>query len=388
VPALPPPSTDAAPLVNPYAAPEAELPAPPAPPAASATGALHVMIALSLLVVSWSLAVGLNSILLGALGFVGAVVVAVLGLIKSTGALGASAFLGLRLGVKGTCLALFGLVGNGLLLLMGAGLTLLATFGFSRGRQLRRFGRVMLPRLEQDGRWTAVRLSPEISAPERAGVAAQWRENGRTEHASVAAFARLTLDLMGLGAPPALIAASNRDALDEIRHTELCYSLARSLDGQAVSPAAFPEAARAKTLPKNRTLALATLAVDSLVDGALHEGVSARVIAKLAKRCEDPAIRAVLKEIAADEGRHAAHGWDVVEWCLAEGGAPVASALEGALRTLPGEVHGDLPRDAEDGSWERFGIHGRALEAAELAKTRADLVARVRAMIQGTRAAA
>lgn len=29
--------------------------------------------------------------------------------------------------------------------------------------------------------------------------------------------------------------------------------------------------------------------------------------------------RAILKEIAADEGRHAAHGWDVVAWCLAEG---------------------------------------------------------------------
>src|SRR4029077_13893090 len=117
------------------------------------------------------------------------------------------------------------------------------------------------------------------------GVADRWRENGKTEHASVAAFARLTLDLMALGAPPDLIAAANQDALDEIRHTELCFSLAKALDGKAVSPGAFPQAQRVATLPRSRTFALAKLAVDSLIDGALHEAVSARIIASLAHRC-------------------------------------------------------------------------------------------------------
>jgi hypothetical protein len=273
-------------------------------------------------------------------------------------------------------------LGNGfLLMVLGALAALMATVSFSRGRQLRRFGRVLLPRVDAGGAWSEVALTVDVDDAVRPALARQWRENGRTEHASVAAFARLTLDLMALGAPPALVAAANRDALDEIRHAELCFSLARALDGNEASPAAFPEASRAHTLPSNRTLAFAVLAVDSLVDGALHEGVSARVIARLAKRSEEPQIRAILKEIAADEGRHAAHGWEVVAWCLAEGGSSVAEALEGALKTIPRTMSTPLPEPAVEGGWERYGIHGRALEGELFASTRADLVRRVEKMI-------
>ena len=130
---------------------------------------------------------------------------------------------------------------------LGSWFAVAATQGFSRGRQLRRFGRVLLPRLRPSAAWTTVDVA--LAGPERnaapAGLADQWRENGKTEHASVAAFARLTLDLMALGAPPALIADVQKDALDEIRHAELCFSLAHALDGQPVSPAAFGEARRA-----------------------------------------------------------------------------------------------------------------------------------------------
>jgi hypothetical protein len=282
----------------------------------------------------------------------------------------------------------FGTLANLGMALLGALATLLSTMTFSRGRQLRSFGRVLLPRVRSAGDWATLPIDVTADDDVRTMLAAQWRENGRTEHASVAAFARLTLDLMALGAPPALVAAANRDALDEIRHTELCFSLARAFDGRSESPGPFPEAAAARTLVGGRTLALAGLAVDSLVDGALHEGVSARVIAKLAKQCHEPTIRGVLKEIAADEGRHAAHGWDVVEWCLAEGGSPVAHALGGALSVLPTAMRTSRPDAAAQGTWERYGIVGSQLEAEEFAKTRADLVRRVESMIRLRRALA
>jgi hypothetical protein len=257
-------------------------------------------------------------------------------------------------------------LGGGMLTLLEAGIVALGLGGgFARGRQLRRHGKVLLPKVEPGDAWTHLELQPQVPAELREGLAAQWRENGRTEHASVAAFARLTLDLMALGAPPPLIHAANRDARDEIRHTELCFSLAKALDGRDASPGAFPEARRAQTLPEDRARALASLAVDSLIDGALREGVSARVIAQLARRCTDPVTREMLREIAADEGRHAAHGWDVVEWCLAEGGEQVAMGLRGAMALLPREIPATTPVAAQGGAWEAYGIHGHTLEEQE-----------------------
>jgi hypothetical protein len=204
----------------------------------------------------------------------------------------------------------------------------------------------------------------------------------------VAAFARLSLDLMALGAPPELLASASKDALDEIRHAELCFSLARALDGKAEGPQPFPEAQTARTLIGNRGLALAQLAVDSLIDGALLEGFSARLIASLVDRCQDPATRAVLKELAADEGRHAKHGWDVLRWCLEEGGNPVAGALRGAIAAFPAEPRSALPEGARDGAWERYGIPGLALEAEAYRRMRAHVVERVEALVGEARRAA
>src|SRR5262249_28861573 len=158
------------------------------------------------------------------------------------------------------------------------------------------------------------------------------------------------------------------DALDEIRHAEACFALARAIDGRAESPGPFPEALAGRTRARPRAMMLGELAVDSLVDGALNEGISARVVARVAKRCAVPEVRAILKAIAADEGRHSAHGWDVVRWCLAEGGAPVAHALSAAVRALPRELRTTIDAAARDGGWERWGIPGAALEAEEAAK--------------------
>ena len=275
------------------------------------------------------------------------------------------------------------LVAAGAMAAFGVFIAMMGTIGMSRGRQLRRRGKVLLPPLGPGGAWAALPLESKVPAGIRDAVAARWRENGRTEHASVAAFARLTMDLIALGAPPDLIHSANLDARDEIRHAELCFSIAKALDGRDGGPGPFPEAQTARTLPSNRTLALAGLAVDSLIDGALHEGLSARVIAQLAKRCDEPAIRSLLLELAADEGRHAAHGWDVVKWCLAEGGAPVVHALRGAIAAIPEHHASDLPAEARGGGWEKFGIHGAALEEEQHQLALASLSARVEMMTRG-----
>ena len=269
------------------------------------------------------------------------------------------------------------LVGNGVMAFVGTLASFFSVVDFRRGRQLRSFGKVLLPPVIPGNTWVARQPRIDVDEALRPALARQWRENGRTEHASVAAFARHTLDLLALGAPPSLIAAAQRDALDEIRHAELCFALAHRIDGSVESPGPFPQSQSGRKLSSVRSIALAQVAVDSLLDGALHEGVSARVIAKLARSAEHEAIRALLKELAADEGRHAAHGWDVVEWCVALGGTGVIDALDAAMRALPAQMTSPLPEGARDGAWQRWGIHGHALETAEYGKARAELAQRV-----------
>jgi hypothetical protein len=189
------------------------------------------------------------------------------------------------------------------------------------------------------------------------------------------------MDLVAMGAPPRLIARAHQDALDELRHTELCFALARDLDGKDLGPGDFAPAAALPVRRGPRSLRLAALAVESLIDGALNEGISARVVAELARTDAEPRAREVLEQIARDEARHAAHGFEIVRWCVQEGGAPVKAALAAALATLPVELGAPLTPLAADGRWERYGLPSRAREARCWAALRPRLIARTQRLL-------
>jgi hypothetical protein len=335
----------------------------------------------------WGLAEATKSDVVAAVGFVGITVVSLVGMWLS----GVTAYRFIRSRRDSSQYVALGaaalLVVHGALAFLGMIAALLATSG-GRGRQLRRYGRVLLPRLVPGSDWSGGTGRIDIDESARAGLAAQWRENARTEHASVGAFAGLTMDLLVLGAPPELLASAHRDGLDEIRHAQMCLALAAAIDGVDRSPAPFPESRRARVLPRHRVLALARLAVDSLVDGVLHEGVSARTLARLARLAEVPRIRETLAALAADEGRHAAHAWHVVQWCVREGGQPVVLALQGATLVLADHpqlgVREEARGGAQGGAWERWGVPGRTLEEEEYAAARANVVRRVDALAGGT----
>jgi hypothetical protein len=249
--------------------------------------------------------------------------------------------------------------------LWGALCVVASSSSFAHGRPLRVRRRPMLAKLVDGDAW--LDDGAPVIAPQSAADA--WRANGKVEHASVAAFARLADDLTELGAPAKLVQAAHDDALDEIVHTRLCFSLARAIDGHAMEPAPLE--------PTPHTPHLATVAIDSLVDGALGEGTSARVAAKLAGGVVDERIRVVLVAIAADEGKHARHAWETLAWCLDVGGPVVHGAIHGALRALP-ETGAALAGDA---TLERYGIAAPATQDAVFREVRATVVERARAML-------
>lgn len=166
---------------------------------------------------------------------------------------------------------------------------------------------------------------PQAPADVDARLAEEWLADARLEHASIAAFARFTLQLLELGAPPDLVAAAQRAGLDELAHARSCYALAARFGGVAVGPGPLDlgGALAPLTLPE-----LAALVVR---EGCVGETLAAALADAQLARAEDAEVRAALERIARDEADHAELAWRFVAWAVAGGGTPVAAAARAAL---------------------------------------------------------
>src|SRR5262245_889099 len=65
------------------------------------------------------------------------------------------------------------------------------------------------------------RREQPVDPTTRAALAAAWLRDAQMEHASIASFARFTLELLAVGAPAELVADSQRASLDEIEHARM-----------------------------------------------------------------------------------------------------------------------------------------------------------------------
>jgi hypothetical protein len=152
-------------------------------------------------------------------------------------------------------------------------------------------------------------------------LAAWWAAVAALEHASVASFARVTLQLLALGAPADLVADTQRAAADEVRHAATTWSLASAYAGRTLGPGPLPLAGVGIATDARSVLR-------SLVDEAcVGETLGAAEARAAAEACEDPALAALLGGIAEDEARHAALAWRTLKWLLSE----VAPGLRGEV---------------------------------------------------------
>ncbi len=161
--------------------------------------------------------------------------------------------------------------------------------------------------------------SSDAATVEEAVAIEHWVASAALERAAVEAFAELERKLTLLDAPPDLVAWCRRAREDEQRHTTTCIDVARHLGSKEVSFAPLDPPCRGAS-------DLVTLAVESLLDGCLAEGVAAAVARDLGARCAEPPTRAALEEIARDEADHAELAWSIVAFALERAGDEARSA--------------------------------------------------------------
>jgi len=169
-----------------------------------------------------------------------------------------------------------------------------------------------------------LRMSAVDSQPS-AEWAAAWGRAGAAEHASVAAFARLSLELMSFGAPNSLLRDVHQAAVDEVGHADKCWALAQRYGVSHVRAAEFP--IRDVKLASS----LAALAASAVLEGCLAETLGAEVMTSIATRVSDPEIRDTMVSIAREEVNHAVLSFRIVAWALRAGGAEVRAAVQAAL---------------------------------------------------------
>lgn len=177
-----------------------------------------------------------------------------------------------------------------------------------------------------DAEWLAPGIA--LSAVQAARAAHAWAEDALHEHASVAAFARLALDLLALGAPPDLVERAHVAASDEIRHAKTAFAIAAAL-GEPRTPGRMPIGRGPSS-----DVTLTRLATETFVEGCVGESIAAMELAEASRRCLSPPIAAALARMAEDEASHAELAWRIVDWALREGGREVANALAEAQRAL------------------------------------------------------
>jgi hypothetical protein len=231
---------------------------------------------------------------------------------------------------------------------------------------------VSAPLVGAEGRGWSEGERPSLDAlteGERAILAEAWTASGLLEHASVASFSRFSLSLLAAGAPAVLVLGAHRAALDEMVHAKLCFALASAYRGETIAPGPFPLAGGVHV-----AASLAAIAVSTLEEGCVGETVAAVVASEQLARAADPAVRAALTRIAADEARHAELAWSTVAWAVRAGGAGVRAAVAQAfaelLRRAPQRA--TTGRGARERAATAMEAHGH-LDAATLA----DIVAAV-----------
>jgi len=241
-----------------------------------------------------------------------------------------------------------------------------------RGRPLREEQTVVLAPTQSREGWrdNTIDVFDDLDPATRAYATAAWKREAAAEHASIAAFARLSMDLMIFGAPASLIDEAHVAARDEIRHATLAYGLASTLGGTPVGPGRFAMSTAA------RTVTLRGLVSECFFDGCVNESIAAMSAAEAATLASHAPMQDTLDAIAVDEGRHATLAFKILAWALREGGSDIRDQLIADLGVIRAELDAPAPVPCADpdGFDPRLGVLSMAATASLRRRVLADVI--------------
>jgi hypothetical protein len=226
--------------------------------------------------------------------------------------------------------------------------------------------------------WSCAAPQLDVPALLRERVLEGWLDRAAMEHASVAAFARFTVQLLGLGAPADLIDAAQRAGRDEARHARLCYAIASQLGGPV-----GPDRLDLRGLDLDADPA--RVVFESIVEGCIGETIAAAKMRYLAARAANPEVAAMLESIAKDEAQHAALAWQALDWMLRN--FDVAAVARETFATAIHPVHRSQTRPRES-ALVRYGVLDEATSAWVAAEVLREVIAPAAAGLLEARRAA
>jgi hypothetical protein len=164
-------------------------------------------------------------------------------------------------------------------------------------------------------------------------LATAWEFTAKMEHASIAAFARFSLELLSLGAPSDLIMRTNSALVDETKHARVAFALTSAYRGKQMGPG---------RLSMNDVMAdgddITSFIRRVIREGCVGETVAAVEAGEAGARANDPVVRQTLEMIASDESEHAELAWRTVKWALDTFGADVRETIHEEMARLADEM--------------------------------------------------
>ncbi|MBX3225838.1 MAG: ferritin-like domain-containing protein [Labilithrix sp.] len=185
------------------------------------------------------------------------------------------------------------------------------------------------------------------------------------EAASVFSFERLTEELVALGAPEELVAASRASRDDEVRHARMTAKMARRFGGAP---------AKAEVAPATKRTTL-EIALENATEGCVRETYGALVAHRQAKTANDRAIRRMMQTIAEDETKHAGLAWDVAAWLEPQLTTDERLLVDDARRRALADLRAELAIEPDADLRARAGMPEAAAALALLDALDADFIA-------------